>query len=313
MSFIGIDVAKVQLEFACRPNGEAGAVSNDDGGIGELVARCRALTPTLIVCEATGGYEAALVAALATAGLPVVVVNPRQVRDFAKATGQLAKTDAIDAQILALFAERVRPAPRALPDEAAQALDALLTRRRQLVEMLGAERNRLLVARPAVRRDLQQHIRYLERRLREADDDLHTAVKTSPLWRVKDDLLQSVPGVGRVVSLTLLAELPELGRLSHQEIAALVGVAPLNRDSGTLRGTRLVYGGRAPVRAALYMAALVASKCNPVIRAFYLRLRAAGKPAKVALTAGLRKLLIILNAIARSGTPWQLEGTLART
>jgi transposase len=313
MSLIGIAVAKVQLEFACRPNGEAGAVSNDDGGIGELVARCRALTPTLIVCEATGGYEAALVAALATAGLPVVVVNPRQVRDFAKATGQLAKTDAIDAQILALFAERVRPAPRALPDEAAQALDALLTRRRQLVEMLGAERNRLLVARPAVRRDLQQHIRYLERRLREADDDLHTAVKTSPLWRVKDDLLQSVPGVGRVVSLTLLAELPELGRLSHQEIAALVGVAPLNRDSGTLRGTRLVYGGRAPVRAALYMAALVASKCNPVIRAFYLRLRAAGKPAKVALTAGLRKLLIILNAIARSGTPWQLEGTLART
>jgi len=313
MSLIGIAVAKVRLEFACRPNGEAGAVSNDDGGIGELVARCRALTPTLIVCEATGGYEAALVAALATAGLPVVVVNPRQVRDFAKATGQLAKTDAIDAQILALFAERVRPAPRALPDEAAQALDALLTRRRQLVEMLGAERNRLLVARPAVRRDLQQHIRYLERRLREADDDLHTAVKTSPLWRVKDDLLQSVPGVGRVVSLTLLAELPELGRLSHQEIAALVGVAPLNRDSGTLRGTRLVYGGRAPVRAALYMAALVASKCNPVIRAFYLRLRAAGKPAKVALTAGLRKLLIILNAIARSGTPWQLEGTLART
>jgi transposase len=313
MSFIGIDVAKVQLEFACRPNGEAGAVSNDDGGIGELVARCRALTPTLIVCEATGGYEAALVAALATAGLPVVVVNPRQVREFAKATGQLAKTDAIDAQILALFAERVRPAPRALPDEAAQALDALLTRRRQLVEMLGAERNRLLVARPAVRRDLQQHIRYLERRLREADDDLHTAVKTSPLWRVKDDLLQSVPGVGRVVSLTLLAELPELGRLSHKEIAALVGVAPLNRDSGTLRGKRLVYGGRAPVRAALYMAALVASKCNPVIRAFYLRLRAAGKPAKVALTACMRKLLIILNAIARSGTPWQLEGTLART
>jgi transposase len=265
------------------------------------------------VLEATGGYEAAVVAALATAGLPVVVANPRQVRDFAKATGQFAKTDAIDAQVLALFGERVRPAPRPLPDEAAQALDALLTRRRQLVEMLGAERNRLLVARPAVRRDLQQHIRYLERCLREADDDLHTAVKASPLWRVKDDLLQSVPGVGRVVSLTLLAELPELGRLSHKEIAALVGVAPLNRDSGTLRGKRLVYGGRAPVRAALYMAALVASKCNPVIRVFYLRLRAAGKPAKVALTACMRKLLIILNAIARSGTPWHPERTLART
>jgi transposase len=313
MEFIGIDVAKAQLEFTCRPRGETGMVPNEDQGIRELVARCQALTPTLIVLEATGGYEAALVAALATAGLPLVVVNPRQVRDFAKATGQLAKTDAIDAQVLALFAERVRPALRPLPDEAVQALDALLTRRRQLVEMLTAERNRLLVARAPVQRDLQRHIRFLERRLREADDDLHTAVKASPLWRVKDDLLQSVPGVGRVVSLTLLAELPELGRLSHKEIAALVGVAPLNRDSGTLRGKRLVYGGRAPVRAALYMAALVASKCNPAIRAFYQRLRAAGKPAKVALTACMRKLLTILNAIARDGTPWNPTRTLVRT
>lgn len=207
----------------------------------------------------------------------------------------------------------MRPAPRLLPDEAAQALDALLTRRRQLVEMLTAERNRLLVARAPIRRDLQQHIRFLERRLREADGDLHTAVKASPLWRVKDDLLQSVPGVGRGVSLTLLAELPELGRVSHKEIAALVGVAPLNRDSGTLRGKRLVYGGRAPVRAALYMAALVASRCNPVIRAFYQRLRAAGKPAKVALTAGMRKLLTILNAIARTGMPWRPARTLVST
>jgi transposase len=313
MSFIGIDVAKATLEYACRPRGEAGTVANDDPGIRALVERLHPHAPTLIVLEATGGYEAAVVAALATAGLPVVVANPRQVRDFARATGQLAKTDAIDAQVLALFAERVRPMPRPLPDEAAQALDALLTRRRQLVEMLVAERNRLLVARPAVRRDLQQHIRFLERRLREADDDLHTAVKMSPLWRVKDDLLQSVPGVGRVVSLTLLAELPELGRLSSKEIAALVGVAPLARDSGTLRGKRLVYGGRASVRAVLYMAALVASKCNPVIRAFYQRLRAAGKPAKVALTACMRKLLVILNAIARSGTPWHPEHTLART
>ena len=313
MLFIGIDVAKAQLEFACRPSGETGTVPNVDEGIRELVTRCQALTPTLMVLEATGGYEAALVAALATAGLPVVVANPRQVRDFAKATGQLAKTDALDAQVLALFAERVRPVPRPLPDAAIQALDALLTRRRQLVEMLTAERNRLLLARSAVRRDLQQHIRFLERRLREADDDLHTAVKASPAWRVKDDLLQSVPGVGRVVSLTLLAELPELGRLSHKEIAALVGVAPLNRDSGTLRGKRLVYGGRAPVRAVLYMAALVASKCNPVIRAFYLRLPAAGKPAKLALTACMRKLLTILNAIARDGTPWQPEPIPVRT
>jgi transposase len=313
MSFIGIDVAKAQLEFACRPTGETGTVVNEEDGIRALRERCQALAPTLIVLEATGGYEAAVVAALATAGLPVVVANPRQVRDFAKATGQLAKTDALDAQVLALFAERVRPTPRPLPDEAAQALDALLTRRRQLVEMLTAERNRLLVARPAVRRDLQQHIRFLERRLREADDDLHTAVKASPAWRVKDDLLQSVPGVGRVVSLTLLAELPELGRLSHKESAALVGVAPLNRDSGTLRGKRLVYGGRAPVRAVLYRAALVASKYNPVIRSFYMRLRAAGKPAKVALTACMRKLLTILNAIARDGAPWNPTRTLART
>jgi transposase len=313
MEFIGIDVAKAQLEFACLPSGETGTAPNSDEGLPELVTRCQALTPALIVLEATGGYEAAWVAALATAGLPLVVVNPRQVRDFARATGQLAKTDAIDAQVLALFAERVRPAPRALPDEAAQALDALLTRRRQLVEMLTAERNRLLIARAPVRRDLQQHIRFLERRLREADDDLPTAVKASPLWRVKDDLLQSVPGVGRVVSLTLLAELPELGRLSHKEIAALVGVAPLNRDSGTLRGKRLVYGGRAPVRAALFMAALVASKWNPVIRAFYHRLRAAGKPAKVALTACMRKLLTILNAIARDGTRWNPTRTLVRT
>jgi transposase len=313
MSFIGIAVAKAQLEFACRPSGETGAVPNDETGIHTLLVRCRALAATLIVCEATGGYEAALVAALATAELPVVIANPRQVRDFAKATGQLAKTDAIDAQILALFAERVRPAPRPLPDEAVEALDALLTRRRQLVEMLVAERNRRLVARLPVRQDLQQHIRFLERRLRDADADLHTAVKASPLWRVKDDLLQSVPGVGRVVSLTLLAELPELGRLSHKEIAALVGVAPLNRDSGTFRGKRLVYGGRAPVRAVLYMAALVAARRNPVIRAFYERLRTAGKPAKVALTACMRKLLVILNAIARSGTPWQPASALART
>jgi transposase len=237
MEFIGIDVAKAQLEFASRSSGQTGGVPNEDQGIRELVARCQALAPALIVLEATGGYAAALVAALATGGLPLVVVNPRQVRDFAKATGQLAKTDAIDAQMLALFAERVRPAVRLLPDEAAQALDALLPRRRQLVEMLTAERNRLLVARPTIRRELQPHIRFLERRLRDADGELHTAVKASPLWRVKDDLLQSVPGVGRVVALTLLAELPQLGRLSHKEIAALVGVAPLARDSGPYRGS----------------------------------------------------------------------------
>jgi transposase len=211
MEFIGIDVAKAQLEFAGRPSGVTGAVPNADQGIDTLVEQLQAQAPTLIVLEATGGYEAAVVAALATAGLPVVVATPRQVRDFARATGQLAKTDAIDAQVLALFAERVRPTPRPLPDEAAQALDALLSRRRQLVGMLTAERNRLLIARPAVRRDLQQHIRFLERRLREADGDLHRAVKASPVWRVKDDLLQSVPGVGRVVSSRCSPSCPSSG------------------------------------------------------------------------------------------------------
>jgi transposase len=305
MAFIGVDVATAQLEFACRPGGETGSVPTEERGLAELVARCRAFAPTLVVCEATGGSEAALVAALAPAGLPVVVAHPRQGRDFAKATGQLAKPAAIDAQLLARFAERVRPAPRALPDEALAALEALLTRRRQLGEMLTAERHRLLVARAPVRRDLQQHSRFLERRLREAEDDRPTAVKASPVGRVKDDLLQSVPGVGRGVSLPRLAGLPELGRLPPKEIAALGGVAPLNRDSGTLRGTRLVYGGRAPVRAALSRAALVASKDHPVIRACSQRLRAAGKPAKVALTACRRNLLTIRTAIARDGTPWQ--------
>ena len=313
MSFIGIDVAKAQLEFACRPSGETGTVANDEAGIRELVARCQALAPTLIVCEATGGYEAALVAALATAGLPVVVANPRQVRDFAKATGQLAKTDALDAQILALFAERVRPTPRPLPDEAAQALDALLTRRRQLVEMLTAERNRLLLARRPVRRDLQQHIRFLERRLREADDDLHTAVKASPLWRVKDDLLQSVPGVGRVVSLTLLAELPELGRLSHKEIAALVGVAPL--ESRQRHPARQAPGLRRPgpgARGAVHGRAR-RQQCNPVIRAFYSgcgprasRPRSRSPPACGSCSPSSTRSLATV-------APWQPERTLART
>ncbi|MGH3481553.1 MAG: IS110 family transposase [Nocardioidaceae bacterium] len=313
----GIDVSKGWLDVAVGPTVVPERFPNTADGQGALVAQLAALPadrrPELVVVEATGGLERGVVGALDTAALPVAVVNPRQVRDFARCLGRLAKTDRLDAQVLARYGEQIGPEPRPRPDAHRQGAQSLVARRRQLVEMLGAERNRLLIGAPAVRRDLQQHIRYLERRLREADDDLHTAVKASPLWRVKDDLLQSVPGVGRVVSLTLLAALPELGRLTHKEIAALVGVAPLNRDSGTLRGKRLVYGGRAPVRAALYMAALVASKCNPVIRAFYQRLRAAGKPAKVALTACMRKLLTILNAIARDGVPWQPARVLVRT
>ncbi len=307
--FVGIDVAKATLDVAVRPGGERWSAPSDEAGIGALVARLQPLAPALIVLEATGGFETATVAAMAAAGLAIVVANPRQVRDFARATGQLAKTDVLDAQVLALFAERVRPEPRPLPDAAVQALDALLTRRRQLLEMLTAEKNRLgFATAAAVRRDLTQHIHWLERRLRDVDGALEQAIHTSPVWRAKEDLLRSVPGVGPVVSRTLLGELPELGTLTHKQIAALVGVAPRACDSGTLRGKRMVWGGRAPVRAALYMAALVAARRNPVIRTFYARLRAAGKPAKVALVACMRKLLTILNAILRTGTPWRPVG-----
>jgi transposase len=241
---------------------------------------------------------------LAQAGLPVAVVNPRQVRDFARAMGQLAKTDALDAGLLAAFAQRVRPEPRPLPDEAAQLLESLLTRRRQLVEMLTAEKNRLGFARGPVKRDITQHIRWLEKRLADVEGDLQDAVAASPLYQAKSDLLRSVPGVGPVTALTLLASLPELGQLSRHQIAALVGVAPMNRDSGTRRGKRLVWGGRAPVRAVLYMATLVGLKHNPVLRRFYDRLRAAGKPFKVAATACMRKLLTILNAMLKHERRW---------
>jgi len=303
--FVGIDVAKATLDVAVRPSGEHWSAPNDDAGIRTLVERLRPLAPALLVREATGGFESATVAALAAAGLTIVVANPRQVRDFARATGQLAKTDVLDAHVLALFAERVRPEPHPLPDAAAQALDALLTRRRQLLEMLTAEKNRLGFAAGPIRRGITQHITWLKRRLVDVDHDLEQTIQASPLWRAKDDLLRTVPGVGRVTSRTLVGELPELGRLTHKQVAALVGVAPRARDSGTLRGKRMVWGGRAPVRAVLYMSALVATRYNPVIRAFYQRLRAAGKPAKVALVACMRKLLTILNAMVRTNTIWR--------
>ena len=305
---IGIDVAKAELVVAARPSGERWTVANDERGIRTLVERLKGQPPELIVLEATGGYELLCVAALVAAALPVVVANPRQVRDFAKATGQLAKTDRIDADILALFADRVRPTVRVLPDADAQELEALLARRRQLLEMLGAEKNRLGQVfgrgkRP-VKKSLKTHIAFLERELRIADTDLGALVRESPAWRERDELLQSVPGVGRVLSLTLLADLPELGRLSRREIAKLVGVAPLSRDSGSFRGRRFVQGGRASVRAVLYMGALVATKRNAVISAFYQRLLAAGKPKKLALVACMRKLLTILNTMARTQQPW---------
>lgn len=302
--FVGLDVAKATLDIALRPTGEHWQVANDEPGIAELVARLRRVKPALVVCEATGGFERPVVAALAAAGCPVVVANPRQVRDFAKATGQLAKTDRIDADVLALFAERVRPTPRPLADETAQLLDALLTRRRQLLEMLVAEKNRLGFAPRPLHGGIREHIRWLERELADVTGEVASLIEASPVWRAKDDLLQSVPGVGPVVSSTLLGELPELGTLSHKQIATLVGVAPLARDSGTLRGKRMVWGGRASVRTALYMAALCGRRWNPQLRVFYDRLRAAGKPKKVALIACARKLLTIVNAMVRDNAWW---------
>ena len=302
---VGIDVAKAELVVAVRPGGAWWSVRNDEAGRGRLRERLQQLAPTLVVLEATGGYERAAVAALAAVRLPVVVVNPRQVRDFARATGQLAKTDRIDADTLALFAERVRPTPRPLADEASGALDALLTRRRQVVGMLVAERHRLEHALAPVRRGLRTHIRWLERQRRAVDRDLDATIQQSPVWRAKEDLLRSVPGVGPIVSRTLLGELPELGQLNRRRIAALAGVAPLARDSGTLRGRRIVWGGRGPVRTALYMSAVVATRRNPLIRAFYLRLVSAGKPKKVALVACMRKLLTILNVMMRTNTAWR--------
>lgn len=305
--FVGIDVSKAQLEVALRPSTDRWTVPHDDAGIPALVARLRAVSPTLIVLEATGGLEVALTGALVAAGLPVVVINPRQARDFAKATGQLAKTDAIDAAMLAQFAEVIRPPVRPLPDAQTQALAALIARRRQLIEMRTAESNRLGSAAKRVRPGIVAHLRWLDTQVARVDKALTQAIRQSPIWRARDELLQSTPGVGPVVTTTLLAELPELGTLNRQQIAALVGVAPLNRDTGLMRGKRTVWGGRASVRAALYMSALVAVRHNPVIHAFYHRLRAAGKAPKVALTACMRKLLTILNAMVKHQTPWRYE------
>jgi transposase len=303
--FVGIDVAKAQLDVALRPTGERWSVPNDDASIAALVARLQAVAPTLLVLEATGGYHRAVVAALVAAGLPVVVANPRQTRDFAKATGQLAKTDALDARALAHFAEAVRPTPRPLPDAQTTALRALLTRRRPLVAMRTAEGNRLDSAPPEVQADLQAHIAWLDQRLATRDETLDTTLRASPVWRERETLYRRVPGIGPVSARTLLLDLPELGTLSRQRIAALAGVAPFNRDSGTLRGHRTIWGGRAPLRATLSMATVVAVRHNPVLQACYERLLAAGKAKKVALVACMRKLLTILNAMAKHQTPWQ--------
>lgn len=303
--YVGLDVAKTELVVATEPPGLSTTVPHTEAGITALVTQLQGRAPALIVLEATGGYETEVATALALARLPVALVNPRQVRDFAKALGHLAKTDTLDAQVLAQFAARVHPEPRPLPDAAHQALTALVTRRRQLVEMLTAERNRLLLAKGPIRRSLQAHIHYLEQELKATNDQLRTDLRTSPVWRAAEQLLRTVPGIGPTAALTFIVDLPELGSLTARQIAALAGVAPFNCDSGRHRGRRMIWGGRASVRAVLYMATLVATRHNPVIRAFYHRLRLAGKPPKVALVAAMRKLLVILNAMMKAQRPWQ--------
>jgi transposase len=306
-SFVGIDVSKDQLDVhVLGPKQEAFIVARDSGGLEPLVDRLKALKPALIVLEATGGFELTVAAALAAAQLPLAVVNPRQIREFARALGRLAKTDRLDAEVIALFAERVRPEPRPVADEEAQALGELVARRRQLVEMIGMERNRQHQARDRSLKDrIRDHLAWLQQSLADLDGEIDGMVRGSPAWRDTEDLLTSVPGVGKVTARTLLAELPELGRIGRRELASLVGVAPFNRDSGQWRGQRTIAGGRATVRTALYMATVASIRCNPVIRAHYQQLKQRGRPSKVALIACLRRLLTILNAIVRERALWQ--------
>ena len=304
--YAGIDVAKDRLDVHVRPSREAFAVTRDGKGLAGLVERLQALSPALIVMEATGGFETVVAGALGGAQLPLAVVNPRQIRDFARAIGRLAKTDALDAEVIALFAECVPVEPRPLPDAQARHLSELVARRRQLIEMMTMERNRRrALTNPRLLKSVDRLLATLQQELTDLDSDLDDTIRGTPAWREMEDLLMSVPGVGDKLARTLIADLPELGRLSRRQIAALVGVAPLNRDSGTMRGRRTTWAGRAKVRATLYMAALVASRRNSVLAPFYQRLLQAGKAKKLALTAVMRKLLTILNAMVRDGTTWQ--------
>jgi transposase len=305
--YVGIDVAKAHLDAAIRPDGTKVHVTNDPTGIAQLVTQLTALSPTLIVLEATGGYEQAAVQALHAAALPMAVVNPRRVRDFAKCTGKLAKTDALDAAVLAHFAEATKPEPKPQPENDATILKELATRRRQLVEMITAEKNRLHTAPKSMRASIKKHISWLEDERDELDRQLAAQVATQPSLREKDALLQSVKGIGRVVSYTLLTSLPELGTLDRKQIAALVGVAPLNHDSGSHRGQRRIWGGRAEVRSALYQAVLSAHRWNPAIKALYDRLTVQGKKPMVALIACMHKLLRIVNAMLHHGQSWDPE------
>jgi transposase len=305
-TFIGIDVAKDRLDVHVRPSDEAFTVARDSEGLARLMERLRPLGAYLVVVEATGGFEQTLAAALVSEGLPLAVVNPRQIRDFARATGQLAKTDALDAKAIARFAEAIKPEPRPVPDDQARALGELVARRRQIIDMMTAERNRrrLLSSRRLIK-SVDRLLAVLQKELTELEGDIGESIRGTPAWRERDELLRSVPGIGDVVARTLIADLPELGRLDRKQIAALVGIAPLNRDSGRMRGRRTSWGGRAKVRSVLYMAALVGSRRNPVLKAFYQRLISFGKPKKLALTAVMRKLLTILNAMVRDNKRWQ--------
>jgi transposase len=304
--FVGIDVSKERLDVHLRPSGEAFDVPRHAEGLERLVERLAGMRPSLVVLEATGGFEITVAAALAAAGLPLAVVNPRQIREFARSTGRLAKTDRLDAEAIALFAERVRPEPRPIADAEAQALGELVARRRQLVEMIGMESNRQHQARDAqLKTRIQTHLAWLQQALADIDQEIDGRVRRSPAWRETEELLTSVPGIGKVTAHTLLADLPELGQLGRRKLAALVGVAPINRDSGLLRGHRAIAGGRFAVRSTLYMATLSAIRWNPLIRAHYTRLRDRGRPAKVAIVACMRRLLTILNAMLRERKPWQ--------
>jgi len=308
--YIGIDVSKTTLDMDAYPSAHPASFGNNPSGRAQLVAVLNSLHPKLIVIEATGGLESPVAGELASAGLAVAVINPRQARDFAKALGVLAKTDQVDALVLARFAEAIKPAVRPLKSSEVMALESVLTRRGQIIEMMTAESNRQAQAPGKIARQIAQHLIWLKKRLDEADHDLDDAIQRSPIWQAKARIITSIPGVGRVTATSLLAELPELGQLSRREISALVGVCPFNRDSGGHRGRRAIWGGRASIRAVLYMAALVSSRYNPVIKAFYQRLLAAGKVKKVALVACMRKLLVILNAMVKSNTSWRSVETI---
>ncbi len=304
---VGIDVSKATLDVAVLPSGEVLQFANDASGIDELGKKLKLVAADLVVMEATGGYETAVATALVSAGLRVAVVNPRQIRDFAKASGRLAKNDRIDAQVIGAFGQAIEPEIVRLPDEKARELEALLVRRRQLVVMRVQEVNRLGLTQGAMRKNIKAHIDWLEKQIDRLDIDLTAGLRSSPAWRAKDELLRSFKGIGPVSSGTLIIALPELGQLDRRAIAALVGLAPFNRDSGVMRGRRSIYGGRSQVRTLLYMAATTAIRSNPVIRAFYERLKSRGKPHKVAMVACMRKMLTILNAMVRQSTPWTPE------